>query len=363
MLAFITWGLDPAIFEIFGREIRWYGVLFASSFILGQFILTKFFKEETVSTKLIDSFTIYGVLGTVLGARLGHCFFYEPAHYFTHPFDIIKIWEGGLASHGAGFGLILATYLFYRKNKVPSYPWMLDKVVIIVALAGFCIRTGNFCNSEIIGVPTNAPQGIVFHHNSLNAITNSSASWIANNPGFLSDEITISASEGTTKIKDQVYQNMRIDIPFNPRFSRIAPEAIGQAHVIDYLNDHIAPSNQHIIFDTETTPVIENNTMTIAALGVPRHPSQLYEALTSLILFVFLFLNHSNFRGLHGFSFGIFMVYTFILRFAHELLKENQVVMEDGWFLNMGQILSIPMILIGAFCIFNAVMNNRSSAK
>jgi prolipoprotein diacylglyceryl transferase len=363
MLAFITWGLDPAIFEIFGREIRWYGVLFASSFILGQFILTKFFKEENTSTKRIDSFTIYGVLGTVIGARLGHCFFYEPAYYFSNPIEIFMIHKGGLASHGAGFGLILATYLFYKKNEVPSYPWMLDKVVIIVALAGFCIRTGNFCNSEIIGVPTNSPQGVVFHHNSLNALTNSSASWITNNPGFLTDDITISASEGTTKIKDQVYQNMTISIPFNPRFSPVAPEAIGQAHVIDYLNNHIALSDQHLIFESETTPIIANNTMTINALGVPRHPSQLYEALTSLILFVFLFLNHSKFRGMHGFSFGVFMVYIFGLRFIHELLKENQVAMEDDWFLNMGQILSIPMILIGAFCIYNAVMNTRSRAN
>lgn len=363
MLAFITWGLDPSIFEIFGREIRWYGVLFASSFIFGQLIVTKLFKQEGISAKLVDSYTLYGVLGTVLGARIGHCFFYEPAYYFANPIEVFMIHKGGLASHGAGIGLLLATYLFYKKNKIPSYLWMLDKVVIVVALAGFCIRTGNFCNSEIIGVPTNSPQGVVFYQNTLHSLMNRQDSWIATNPDFLSDEISISSTQGTTQINGQDYQNMEIKVPFNSGYTSSAPEALAQVHIIDYLSRVTSSSDKHIIFDDNCVPAVENNTITIQALGIPRHPSQLYEALTSLALFIFLFLNHGKFRNLHGFSFGVFMVYVFSLRFVHEILKENQVAMEEGWLLNMGQILSIPMIIIGIFCIWNAVWNQTENAS
>ncbi len=103
-------------------------------------------------------------LGTIIGARLGHCLFYEPAYYLSNPVEILMVWHGGLASHGAGIGIFIALYLFAKKSK-KSYLWILDRVAVVVALSGFFIRTGNLMNSEIYGVETNLPWGFVFLRN------------------------------------------------------------------------------------------------------------------------------------------------------------------------------------------------------
>ena len=115
----IVWDVDPWLVRFsdsFG--IRWYGLLFALTFLVGYILFLRFFKKEGLSDELLDQLTLYIAIGTVVGARLGHCFFYDSGYYFKHPLEILKIWEGGLASHGAGIGIILALYLFVRKNKM-----------------------------------------------------------------------------------------------------------------------------------------------------------------------------------------------------------------------------------------------------
>ena len=115
MLDFITWTADPAIFTIGSREIRWYGLAFAIGFAIGYMIVERMWKKEGLPPAWIDSLLIYTMLGTVIGARLGHCLFYAPEYYLANPIEIFKIWEGGLASHGGTLGIIIAIY-FYSKR-------------------------------------------------------------------------------------------------------------------------------------------------------------------------------------------------------------------------------------------------------
>lgn len=268
IFAFITWDVSPEIFSIGPLSIRWYGLLFALAFVFGQRVLSKIYVAEGRTEKDVDIITIYMIVGTVLGARLGHCFFYEPEYFLANPGEILKIWKGGLASHGATVGILLALFMFARKYKF-NYLWVLDRIVIVVALGGALIRLGNLMNSEIIGKITDVPWAFIFVRN---------------------DEI---------------------------------------------ING-------------------------VAASMHPRHPAQLYEAISSFLLFVFLFWLWSKRKAFtpNGSLFGIFLVVLFSLRFLYEFLKENQVDTEDYLLqtvgLNIGQLLSIPLVLAGIYILWRA---------
>jgi phosphatidylglycerol:prolipoprotein diacylglycerol transferase len=160
-LLIIPWNPNPEIFRIGFFAIRWYGLLFASSFLFGYIIMRKMFENEGLDDIVLDRLTIYMAVGTIVGARLGHCFFYEPASYLKHPLEILMVWRGGLASHGAAIGILISLWLFKRKEK-KGYAWILDRIAVVVALAGFFIRMGNLMNSEIYGVETTVPWGFVF---------------------------------------------------------------------------------------------------------------------------------------------------------------------------------------------------------
>jgi prolipoprotein diacylglyceryl transferase len=161
--SFITWNVNPDAFELpfVNYPVRWYGLLFAAAFLLGQQVMYFIYKKEGRSVGEVDTLTIYVAVATVIGARLGHVLFYNPIYYLHNPSKIIATWEGGLASHGAGIGLFLALYLFTRQTKV-TYLWILDRMTIIVALTGCLIRLGNLMNSEMVGLPTSLPWGFVF---------------------------------------------------------------------------------------------------------------------------------------------------------------------------------------------------------
>lgn len=165
-LAAIFWDVSPVIFKIGPVAVRWYGLMFAVAFIAGYQVLYWIFKTEGVPVgkpqNYLESLMIIMILGTVLGARLGHCLFYDPVYYLSNPFEMLKIWEGGLASHGAIFGNLLGLWLFTRKKKEMSFLWLLDRMVIVVALGGVFIRLGNFFNSEIIGKAADIPWAVIF---------------------------------------------------------------------------------------------------------------------------------------------------------------------------------------------------------
>lgn len=161
-LASIYWNVSPEIIKLGPLSLRWYGLLFASAFVFGYIILTRVYKLEKKPQTDLEQLSIYVILGTVIGARLGHCLFYDPIHYLSNPFEMIKVWEGGLASHGAAIGILISLYLLTKKQKDKTMLWILDRLVIVVALGGALIRLGNLFNSEIIGTPSNLPWAFVF---------------------------------------------------------------------------------------------------------------------------------------------------------------------------------------------------------
>jgi prolipoprotein diacylglyceryl transferase len=248
-LLIIPWDPNPEIFRIGSFAIRWYGLLFASCFLFGYLIMRKMFKNEGLGEEVLDRLTIYMAIGTIVGARLGHCFFYEPEFYLKHPLEILLIWHGGLASHGAAIGILIALGLFVIKEK-KGYPWVLDRIAIVVALSGFLIRMGNLMNSEIYGIETTVPWGFVF---------------------------------------------------------------------------------------------LRNNEV------APKHPTQIYEGLAYLLIFFLLYRMYWKQKGkvYQGLLISIFLILVFTARFFIEFLKEVQVPFEASMKLNMGQLLSIPFVILG----------------
>ena len=261
----IHWHVDPAILHIGNFELRWYSLLFVSGFILGWFIFSWFFKREKLDKKLLDPLLYTLLICTIVGARLGHCLFYQPDYYlgsWQGFWEIFMPWKGGLASHGGTIALILGMWWFanhYGKKNDFDFVWLLDHLAIAVAFAGAFIRFGNLFNSEIYGDVTNLPWGFVF-------------------------------------------------------------ELRGETE--------------------------------------PKHPTQLYEGFTYLLLgFALIALYKWRLDKLwRGQFIGIFLVVCFGSRFLIEFIKEPQVAFEESMALNMGQLLSIPFILLGIFFLVWAVM-------
>lgn len=165
IIGFITWNANPEIFQLGPFSVRWYGLLFASGFLIGYYIGEKMFKWENVNLKWLDSLFIYLIVATVIGARLGHVLFYGWDYYSQHPLEIIKTWHGGLASHGGAIGIMVALFIYSKFVTKRSILWTLDRVVIPTALVAAMIRTGNLLNSEIYGIQTSLPWGFIFERN------------------------------------------------------------------------------------------------------------------------------------------------------------------------------------------------------
>ena len=164
-LNFIHWNVNPEIFHLGSLSVRWYGLLFASGLLLGYYVGERMLKSENVNPKWFDSLFFYLIIATVVGSRLGHVFFYGWDYYSQNPAEIIMIWHGGLASHGGALGVIIAMYLHSKFVTKRSVLWTLDRVVVPIALVAALIRTGNLMNSEIYGIETTLPWGIVFEQN------------------------------------------------------------------------------------------------------------------------------------------------------------------------------------------------------
>lgn len=178
-LNFITWDVNPEIFSLGGIHVRWYGLLWAIGIWLALVVVQKLFKNEKLPDTWVDKLFMYTVIGTIVGARLGHCFFYEwkpldePVsilgitfsygnHYLSHPWELLYIWRGGLASHGGAIGILISTYLYNKFVSKKGFIWVLDRLVIGAALTGAAIRLGNLMNSEIYGNATSLPWGFIF---------------------------------------------------------------------------------------------------------------------------------------------------------------------------------------------------------
>jgi prolipoprotein diacylglyceryl transferase len=165
LISFIHWNVNPEIFQLGPFSVRWYGFLFASGFLLGYYIAEKMLKSENVSQKWIDSLFFYIIIATIVGARLGHVFFYGWDYYSQHPAEIFMVWHGGLASHGGTLGILIALIIHSKLITKRSVLWTLDRVVVPTALVAAFIRLGNLMNSEIYGVQTSLPWGFIFERN------------------------------------------------------------------------------------------------------------------------------------------------------------------------------------------------------
>lgn len=360
MFDFVVWGVDPEIFAIGAIHVRWYGLLFASSFLIGHRLLRSIYKDEGLEEKALDGLVIYGIIGTVIGARLGHCLFYEPEEYLSHPLRILEVWNGGLASHGAGIGIILALFLYYKKYKLKNFLWILDRVAMVVAIAGALIRFGNYMNSEIIGNPTNGSTGVVFTREVQDLFRAYEEVM----------DVAIVKEDGTTTIDEQQYQHLNLQVSYSTAIYA------NQNEVAKSLTTGLLPAVQRsgrfhrhmrLIEDSEITYEEKQNKIvaTIPTLGIPRHPTQLYESLSCVVLFGLMWAIYLKYKEKtpDGLLFGIFCTWTFILRFLYEFIKEVQVMKELDMTLNIGQRLSIPLIIIGVFFIVRAlIMKNKQNA-
>lgn len=268
----IHWNVNPEFFSIGSISVRWYGLMFALGFLVGYQIMYKMFKFESSNTEWLDKLFIYTIVATIVGARLGHVFFYGWSYYSQHLIEIVLpiskvggaykfVGYQGLASHGGALGIVIAIYIFSKKVTKRSMFWTLDRLVIPTALVAAMIRTGNLMNSEIYGVATTLPWGFVF----------------------------------------------------------------------------------------------ERNMETVA-----KHPTQIYEALGYLAVFIsslWMFFNTKELKDRTGFFIGYGFAGIFLTRFFVEFIKENQEAFEAGMVLNMGQILSIPFVLAGGYLMYRALKN------
>lgn len=359
LFSYILWNGDPEIFtfDSFSFELRWYGLLFALGFLISQQILYHIYRKEGKPEADVDTLTIYMVVATILGARLGHVIFYQPEIIWEEPLSVFLPFEfspfrftglQGLASHGGAIGILTAIWLYSRKRKPgQNYFQVVDRIVILVALTGALIRLGNFFNSEIIGQPTNLPIGIVFAHPLPEALEKR-----AFNPNDVIDDIVFRKSDHAAP--DSAVG--RVPISVYVFFKKGVQEQEARTMIEFNIHDLIA-NRLHEYFDEDALPL--NYSMTtqedgayaarIDTLGIARHPAQLYESFSCVLLFLLLFSIWRKYKQNlpTGRLFGIFLIVCFGLRFLYEFLKENQVSFEDDLPLNMGQILSIPLVVAG----------------
>jgi phosphatidylglycerol:prolipoprotein diacylglycerol transferase len=353
IFSYIFWTASPDIFTLpipfldNQLTLRWYGLLFALGFLISQQILYYIFKKEGKPENDVDTLTIYMVVSTIIGARLGHVLFYEPERYLSSPLDILKVWEGGLASHGAAIGILFALWLYSRKNKPgQSYMQTLDRIVILVALTGALIRMGNFFNSEIIGKQTESGYGIVFTRH---------VSEVLKSDGTVTDVSYINDEEHSDGKSNHIKLLLEFKTDANSTyddFDRYMSQRVSSIFQFNpYVQDHIKQEGSldyHISQDE-----IGKYYAIIHTEAIPRHPAQLYESVSCVILFLFLLWLWSKHKENlpAGRIFGIFMIVLWTLRFAYEFLKENQVDFENNLPLNMGQWLSIPLVLVGVYVL------------
>ena len=265
-LLYVTWDVNPILLQIGPLALRYYSILFIAGFPLGYWLFWKFYQREGVNTDLLEPLLYALLLGTIVGARLGHCFFYEPEFYLQHPEEIIKVWHGGLASHGGAIGVLLAIFWYVgrygKKNRFDTM-WVLDRLAIAVCFAGCFIRLGNLFNSEIFGGTTTLPWGFKFIR---------SSQWVAE---------------------------------YGP-----------------------------LVYPPD---------------GAACHPTQIYEALSYLLLgliLLWVYFKRSD-KVYKGWIFGVFLIVLFGMRFLIEFIKNDQVDFENGMLFNMGQLLSVPFIVAG----------------
>ena len=288
LLNYITWNVDPVLFHFGALQVRWYGMMWAMGFFFGYFVMRKIYRHEKVSDDWMDKLLMYMLVFTVVGARLGHCLFYEPEEYLSQPLSILKVWEGGLSSHGGAIGILIGMLIYVRqynksvkkkeeKQRI-SYIWILDRVVVAVCLVGSFIRVGNVMNHEIYGTPTSLPWGFVF----------------------------LRGAEQFCGTFDN----------YTPCFSWNAT----------------CPPNEWLPCH-------------------PTGLYEAFFCLVAMGILLWMYYKHDLGNRQPGLMFGTFLIIIFGSRICIEFLKNVQVDFERNMLLDMGQWLSIPFVIIGIVMI------------
>ena len=349
MIATILWDF-PNHIPIAGFELRFYSLMFIISFVLGQYGMQYVFKKENVNPKLMDSLVYWMVGATIIGARLGHVFFYDWEYYKNHLGEILMVWKGGLASHGAAISIVLAM-IWWSQRIAKKHPiWTLDRIVIVVALAGGFIRMGNWFNSEIYGAPANSSVETVFVEAGRASIER----------GYGENIRSLTFDETGTVFTTDSLNYPVLEAQF--RFIGLNENQTGE-----YVNNYLArilnatsKDNANILpYPDATAKVYTDESGAFASinvLGVPRYPTQLFEAAAYWLIFVilaFLYLK-TNAKNRRGFIFGAFLIGVFGFRFFVEYYKEIQVSFETSMSLNMGQWLSIPLVISGFYLMLTS---------
>lgn len=353
MIATILWDF-PNHIPIAGFELRFYSLMFIISFVLGQYGMQYVFKKENVNPKLMDSLVYWMVGATIIGARLGHVFFYDWGYYKNHLSEILMVWKGGLASHGAAISIVLAM-IWWSQRIAKKHPiWTLDRIVIVVALAGGFIRMGNWFNSEIYGAPANSSVETVFVEAGRASIER----------GYGENVKSLTFDETGTVFTTDSLNYPVLEAQF--RFFGLNENQTGE-----YVNNYLArilnatsKDDANILPYPDATAEVytdENGAFaSINVLGVPRYPTQLFEAAAYWLIFVilaFLYLK-TNAKNRRGFIFGAFLIGVFGFRFFVEYYKEIQVSFETSMSLNMGQWLSIPLVISGFYLMLTSKEHN-----
>lgn len=352
LIANVLWNANPEVFNTLGidagYDLRWYGLLFATGFLLGQMIITYIFKLEGKPAKDVETITLVMVLATVVGARLGHCLGYEPEYYLKHPLEILYVWKGGLASHGATIGIILGIWFYSRKRPGQSFLWTLDRIVIVVALGGALIRMGNLINSEIVGKPANLPWSFVFTRPATDMLARQYGDYISSIDWERTDSLPKQELNGVQlqplKLTYTIEKG-RLPEPTVEMMTKagIAQDFMASSEVLEHIS--VNPAALH----ASIQEMDGNYVCSLLVYGIPRHPAQIYESISTFLLFVLLFglwLKQKD-RTKEGSLFAIFVVVLFSLRIFYEFLKENQVASEASMALNYGQLYSIPLVVVG----------------
>jgi prolipoprotein diacylglyceryl transferase len=251
----ITWDVDPFMVTVSGYALRWYSVLFAGGFVLGHQLARHMWKREERDPRELDFILLLTIAATMLGSRLAHCLFYDPVYYLSHPSEILRVWEGGLASHGGLLAVLASLWWAARRLGTMSFLELCDRIIVPTALTCALIRVGNLFNSEIVGRATDVPWAVIF---------------------------------------------TRLD-------------------------------------------------------GLPRHPSQIYEALGYFACFALLVFQfyRTDVKKRPGVMLGYSLALSTAVRFSVEFLKENQSAFESAMPINMGQVLSIPFFAAGVMLAMN----------
>lgn len=358
LFAFITWDINPNIIES-PIMIRYYGLLFGLAFFAGFTLMKKMFANENISEEWLDKILMYSVVGTVVGARLGHVFFYEWGYYSQHLLEIPQVWKGGLASHGAAIAIVIAMWVYTKRvtKGTKTVLWTLDKVVLGVALAAGLIRVGNLMNSEIIGDKSEANTAFFFQYEAKKSIARYFYT-SSDNISFSDESIANIEKDGFNFPQKKITINIS-----EPRVQIVDAEDFYNTFYANTYEDNNS-SEQHY-FSTKQKPTIQQtpNGITITAtIGiVPRIPTQILEAISYFAIFLLLFWGYwkQEWYKREGLMFGMFFLLMFSARFIVEFWKEHQTESLAEASLNMGQWLSVPGILIGVVFIALALSKKR----